>query len=78
MYINLIEYFQKTVMTESSRVAVIDGERNICYNSLDRKAIGASLPKYMIPFKYVWLQGLNRNPNGKIDRLYYNNIANEQ
>lgn len=43
-----------------------------------RKAIGASLPKYMVPLKYVRMKELKRNPNGKIDRLYYNNIANEQ
>ena len=42
-----------------------------------RKAIGTSLPKYMIPLKYIRLEELRRNTNGKIDRLYYNNLANE-
>lgn len=35
-----------------------------------RKAIAGLLPKYMIPNKYVCLQELPRNVNGKIDRLY--------
>lgn len=43
-----------------------------------RKAIGTSLPKYMIPLKYVKLKELKRNTNGKIDRLYYNNLANDK
>ena len=41
-----------------------------------RKAIGVSLPKYMIPIVYHRLDELNRNTNGKIDRLYYNNQIN--
>ena len=36
-----------------------------------RKAIGNTLPKYMIPVVYHYLPELQRNPNGKIDRLYY-------
>lgn len=41
-----------------------------------RRSIGTSLPKYMIPVSYVRLDELKRNTNGKIDRLYYNSIAN--
>ena len=36
-----------------------------------RKAIGNTLPKYMIPVVYHHLPELKRNTNGKIDRLYY-------
>ena len=43
-----------------------------------RKAIGTALPKYMIPVVYTKLEELRRNTNGKIDRLYYNNLANEK
>lgn len=42
-----------------------------------RKAIGNSLPKYMIPMVYHHLQELKRNTNGKIDRLYYNKLVEE-
>lgn len=34
-----------------------------------RKKIGTALPSYMIPNKYVRLQLLPRNTNGKVDRL---------
>ena len=43
-----------------------------------RKAIGVSLPKYMIPVVYVRENELRRNTNGKIDRLYYNKMVNGQ
>lgn len=42
-----------------------------------RKAIGTSLPKYMIPVVYNRLDELKRNPNGKIDRLYYSKKVDE-
>lgn len=42
-----------------------------------RKAIGSSLPKYMIPVVYNRLDELKRNPNGKIDRLYYSKKIDE-
>jgi len=42
-----------------------------------RKAIGVFLPKYMIPTVYHRLDELNRNTNGKIDRLYYNKMINK-
>lgn len=41
-----------------------------------RKAIGVSLPKYMIPVVYTRVDELRRNTNGKIDRLYYNKVVN--
>lgn len=41
-----------------------------------RKKIGQSLPKYMIPTVYHHLDILQRNTNGKIDRLYYKNLIN--
>ena len=41
-----------------------------------RKKIGLSLPKYMIPTVYNHLELLQRNTNGKIDRLYYKNLVN--
>jgi amino acid adenylation domain-containing protein len=34
-----------------------------------RKRIGQNLPKYMIPTKYIRMEKLPMNPNGKIDRL---------
>ena len=42
-----------------------------------RKKIGQALPKYMIPTVYNHLELLQRNTNGKIDRLYYKNLVNE-
>ena len=42
-----------------------------------RKAIGNALPKYMIPVVYHRLPELRRNANGKIDRLYYNELVGE-
>lgn len=41
-----------------------------------RKAIGNTLPRYMIPVVYFHLEQLKRNTNGKIDRLYYNTLIN--
>ena len=41
-----------------------------------RKKIGQALPKYMIPTVYNHLELLQRNTNGKIDRLYYKNLIN--
>lgn len=41
-----------------------------------RKKIGQALPKYMIPTVYNYLELLQRNTNGKIDRLYYKNLVN--
>lgn len=41
-----------------------------------RKKIGQALPKYMIPTAYNHLELLQRNTNGKIDRLYYKNLVN--
>ena len=40
-----------------------------------RKAIGNALPKYMIPVVYHYLPELQRNTNGKIDRLYYSKLV---
>ncbi|MCQ2309950.1 MAG: AMP-binding protein [Bacteroidales bacterium] len=42
-----------------------------------RKSIGNTLPKYMIPVAYNQLPELKRNPNGKIDRLYYSKFVEE-
>lgn len=42
-----------------------------------RKAIGQTLPKYMIPTVYHHLPELRRNTNGKIDRLYYSKLVND-
>lgn len=42
-----------------------------------RKKIGQALPKYMIPTVYNHLESLQRNTNGKIDRLYYKNFVNK-
>lgn len=42
-----------------------------------RKAIGSTLPKYMIPVVYHRLPELKRNTNGKIDRLYYSKLVEE-
>lgn len=41
-----------------------------------RVAIGRELPKYMIPVVYHYLPELQRNTNGKIDRLFYNKQIN--
>lgn len=42
-----------------------------------RKAIGNTLPKYMIPMAYHHLPELKRNINGKIDRLFYCKLVEE-
>ncbi len=42
-----------------------------------RVAIGQELPKYMIPVVFHYLPELQRNTNGKIDRLYYNKKMNQ-
>lgn len=42
-----------------------------------RKAIGNTLPKYMIPVVYHFLPELKRNTNGKIDRLFYSKLVEE-
>lgn len=42
-----------------------------------RKVIGNSLPRYMIPVVFHHLAELKRNPNGKIDRLYYSKLVEE-
>ena len=42
-----------------------------------RKSIGNTLPKYMIPVVYHHLPELQRNTNGKIDRLYYSKLVEE-
>lgn len=41
-----------------------------------RKKIGKELPKYMLPTVYYRLKELQRNTNGKIDRLFYNQQIN--
>jgi len=41
-----------------------------------RKRIGQSLPKYMIPTKYIRMEKLPMNTNGKIDRLILNHQVN--
>ena len=33
-----------------------------------RERLSASLPKYMLPVAFHWLEQMPRNPNGKIDR----------
>ena len=43
-----------------------------------RKEIGRVLPKYMIPTVFHRLEQLQRNTNGKIDRLFYKNLVNAQ
>lgn len=43
-----------------------------------RLAIGKVLPKYMIPTAFCHLDLLQRNANGKIDRLYYKKLVNEK
>ena len=43
-----------------------------------RKHIGEELPKYMIPTKYIQMEALPRNTNGKIDRLKLKEQINEQ
>lgn len=41
-----------------------------------RKELLTSLPKYMIPTVYIRYDEFPRNPNGKIDRAYLNQLAN--
>ena len=41
-----------------------------------RKVLATALPKYMIPAVFIHLSELQRNTNGKIDRLFYKNQIN--
>lgn len=41
-----------------------------------RKELSGSLPKYMIPNVYIRYDEMPRNPNGKIDRAYLNQLVN--
>lgn len=41
-----------------------------------RKAILTALPGYMVPGRFVWMEELPRNTNGKIDRLALKNQVN--
>ena len=43
-----------------------------------RMEIGKVLPKYMIPTVYHRLEQLQRNTNGKIDRLFYKKMVNSK
>ena len=43
-----------------------------------RMQIGKVLPKYMIPTAFYHLEQLQRNANGKIDRLFYKKEVNSQ
>lgn len=43
-----------------------------------RKKLLAHIPKYMIPAVFNRIEEMKTNQNGKIDRLYYNNLANEK
>lgn len=45
--------------------------------ALFRKTLAGSLPKYMIPSVYCRLDEMQRNTNGKIDRLFYKNEVNK-
>ena len=49
---------------------------NIVEPSNFRRELGNILPKYMIPTVYIHEVEMKRNTNGKIDRLYYNNLIN--
>ena len=40
-----------------------------------RTRIGKELPKYMVPMAFHCLSELQRNTNGKIDRLHYNQLV---
>lgn len=40
-----------------------------------RKRIGQSLPRYMVPVVFHYIDEMKRNPNGKIDRAYYNSLV---
>lgn len=42
-----------------------------------RTGLTHDLPRYMIPTKFVKVDQLRRNTNGKIDRLYYKTLVNE-
>jgi acyl-coenzyme A synthetase/AMP-(fatty) acid ligase len=42
-----------------------------------RKELLSTIPKYMIPTVYIRHNEMPRNPNGKIDRAYLNQKANE-
>ena len=44
--------------------------------SVFRKTLSGALPKYMIPSVFCRLDEMQRNTNGKIDRLFYKNEVN--
>jgi amino acid adenylation domain-containing protein len=43
-----------------------------------RKKLGEIFPKYMIPTGFIKMNELPRNTNGKVDRLYLSNKANDK
>ena len=61
--------------TEKEITLFYESEQEIPVSEF-RKKIGQALPKYMIPTVYKHLELLQRNTNGKIDRLYYKNLVN--
>ncbi|MHC1704338.1 MAG: amino acid adenylation domain-containing protein [Tenuifilaceae bacterium] len=60
----------------SKDIILIYESQNDIHASEFRKHIGQSLPKYMIPTKYVRVENMPMNANGKIDRLKLNKEFN--
>lgn len=59
---------------QKKEIALYYEAENELMPAVFRKAIGHTLPKYMIPVIFHYLPELKRNANGKIDRLYYNEL----
>ncbi|MDR0605456.1 MAG: amino acid adenylation domain-containing protein [Bacteroidales bacterium] len=57
-------------------VLIYEGNQDISVADF-RKRIGQNLPKYMIPTKYVKVEKMPMNANGKIDRLKLEKEINE-
>lgn len=43
-----------------------------------RKALATQMPHYMVPNKYIEIEQLPRNTNGKIDRHFLSDCVNQQ
>ena len=70
--------FSKSYRTDNSSKKEItlfyEAEKEITPSDF-RKNIGQALPRYMVPVVFHHLKEMKRNPNGKIDRAYYNSLV---
>jgi fengycin family lipopeptide synthetase D len=59
---------ESVTIAQNGRLVTFYSAENICSTDGLRKHAEKFLPEYMVPFSFVRLEKLPRNPNGKIDR----------